>query len=114
MLNQLEKWSLIEESVMKRKSRASWIKLWDSNTKYFSVIVKEKTQKKQFRELTSLDGQTLTDPEEIKQEIINFYKSLMGRAAQSLPAINREFMKQGPTLHNETLIVCRCYRPGNY
>lgn len=44
---------------MKQKSKARWIKLGDSNTKYFSVVLKERTQKKQLRELTSLDEQIL-------------------------------------------------------
>lgn len=78
---------------MKQKSSTKWIKLGDSNTKYFSAIVKERTQKKQIKEITSLDGQTLNDPDEIKHEIIEFCKSLMGTAAQTLPAINREIMK---------------------
>lgn len=92
---------------MKQKSRVRWIKLGDLNTNLFFAIVKERTQKKQLRELTSLDGQVLKDPEEIKQEIINFYKSLMGAAAQFLPAINRESMKQGHTLtQQQKLQLC--------
>ncbi|KAH0724740.1 hypothetical protein KY284_000605 [Solanum tuberosum] len=43
-LQQLEKWSLMEESILKQKSRDKWIKLGDSNTKYFSAVVKEKRQ----------------------------------------------------------------------
>ncbi|XP_059310773.1 uncharacterized protein LOC132062160 [Lycium ferocissimum] len=33
LLQELEKWSLIEESIMRQKSRARWIKLGDANTK---------------------------------------------------------------------------------
>nr|XP_016443798.1 PREDICTED: uncharacterized protein LOC107769130 [Nicotiana tabacum] len=104
VLHQLEKWPLIEESVLKKMSRAKWIKLGDSNTKYFSAILKERNQKKQIKELISLDGQNLNDVEKIKYEIMKFYKSLMGSAAQTLPAINREIMKQGPTLSQQQRI----------
>ncbi|KAK4734020.1 hypothetical protein R3W88_008281 [Solanum pinnatisectum] len=38
ILLNLEKWDLIEESVMKQKARVDWIKLGDSNTKYFSSV----------------------------------------------------------------------------
>ncbi|XP_019233099.1 PREDICTED: uncharacterized protein LOC109213721 [Nicotiana attenuata] len=39
-LHNLEKWSMIEEQAMQQKSQAHWIRLGDSNTKYFTVIVK--------------------------------------------------------------------------
>lgn len=41
-LQQLEKWYMIEESALQQKYRASWIKLGDSNNKYFSTVMKEK------------------------------------------------------------------------
>ncbi|XP_019224481.1 PREDICTED: uncharacterized protein LOC109206146 [Nicotiana attenuata] len=100
-LHQMEKWSLIQESVLKQKSRARWIKLGDSNSKYFSAMLKERNQRKQIKELTALDGQKLNDADKIKHEIIEFYKSLMGTAATNLPSINREIMKQGPVLSQQ-------------
>nr|XP_016445978.1 PREDICTED: uncharacterized protein LOC107771163 [Nicotiana tabacum] len=101
VLHQLEKWSLIKESVLKQKSRARWIKLGDSNSKYFSAMLKKRNQRKQIKELTSLDGKKLNDADKIKHEIIEFYKSLMGTAAPNLPAINRKIMKQGLMLSQQ-------------
>lgn len=63
----LEKWSLIEESAMQPKARATWIKLGDANTKYLSAVVKERQNKKQILELVSLTGKSLSDPEDIKK-----------------------------------------------
>ncbi|KAM3285583.1 hypothetical protein P3S67_024382 [Capsicum chacoense] len=74
---------------MKQKSRAQWIKLGDANTKYFSAVVKERMQRKTISKLTSLDGKTLTELKDIKEEIISFYKWLMG-SATSLKAMRDE------------------------
>ncbi|XP_059298114.1 uncharacterized protein LOC132050769 [Lycium ferocissimum] len=77
-MQELEKWSLIEESIMRQKSRARWIKLGDANTKYFSAVLKERTQRKQISELTSITGVRLVEQEAIKNEITGFYRNLMG------------------------------------
>lgn len=84
-MEQLEKWSLIEESVMQQKFRAIWIKLGDSNTKYFTIVMKEKQQQKRILEVISLSGMKLHDLKAITEEFAAFYKSLMGLAATSLP-----------------------------
>ncbi|XP_075080308.1 uncharacterized protein LOC142165830 [Nicotiana tabacum] len=97
-LQNLEKWSLFEENIMKKKSRVKWIQLGDSNTKYFSVVVKERSQKKLIKEITSLEGMTLTEPNDIQEEIVNFYKSLIGSSTEKLPAINIVNMKAVLTL----------------
>lgn len=45
-LIKLEKWSMIEENTLRQKSRTKWIQLGDSNTKYFHIVMKERTQQK--------------------------------------------------------------------
>ncbi|XP_075074856.1 uncharacterized protein LOC142162405 [Nicotiana tabacum] len=94
----LEKWSLIEESVLQHKARAKWIQLGDSNTKYFTAVMKERSQRKQITEITNGLGDRVTDPAAIKREILGFYKALMGSTAKSLPAINKLYMYNGPIL----------------
>ncbi|PHT36475.1 Vacuolar protein-sorting-associated protein 37 -like protein 2 [Capsicum baccatum] len=66
-LQNLEKWSLIEESVIRQKSRSIWLKLGNSNTKHFNVVIKERTQQKQITQLKALSGQMLSGSEEIKR-----------------------------------------------
>ncbi|KAK6788591.1 hypothetical protein RDI58_012389 [Solanum bulbocastanum] len=63
-------------------------KLGDANYKYFSAIIKERTQRKPIRDITSLDGQMLYEPQEIQNEFVLFYKSLMGTSSLKLPAID--------------------------
>ncbi|XP_019227130.1 PREDICTED: uncharacterized protein LOC109208467 [Nicotiana attenuata] len=89
------------------KARAKWIQLGDSNTKYFTVVMKERSQRKQIREITNGLGDRVTDPANIKREILGFYKALMGSAAKSRPAINRLYMANGPTLsQQERMDLC--------
>ena len=61
----LEKWSMIEESALRQKARAKWIQLGDANNKYFSSVIKERTQKKHIRNILSIDGRMLYEPQEI-------------------------------------------------
>ena len=98
LLINLEKWSLIEENALRQKSRIKWIQLGDANNKYFSAVIKERTQKKQVRSIMTLSGQMIYDPQEIQEEFVIFYKSLMGTSAGKLPTVNVKVMKRGPAL----------------
>ncbi|KAH0701824.1 hypothetical protein KY285_016102 [Solanum tuberosum] len=53
------------------------------------------------RELTSLRGTKLNTPEAIKKEVVEFYKALMGSSTTSLPVVDRNTMKKGPTITYE-------------
>ena len=96
----LEKWSMIEESALRQKARAKWIQLGDANKKYFSSVMKERTQTKHIRNILCIDGRMLYEPQEIQEKFVLFYKSLMGTSAGKLPAINAQVMKRGHVLSN--------------
>ncbi|XP_019234473.1 PREDICTED: uncharacterized protein LOC109214949 [Nicotiana attenuata] len=100
-LENLEKWSLIEESILQQKARATWLRLGDANSKYFSAVVKEKRQRKVITELQDSFGNKITDQQQIQAEIISFYKALMGSTIGNLPAVNKQTMKNGPVLNHE-------------
>lgn len=87
---------MIEESALQQKARTCWIKLGDSNNKYFSAVMKEKQLTKQIVEINTLLGMKLVNMGDIKNEILDFYKSLMGPASAQLPAVNRIVIKSGP------------------
>lgn len=104
IMQYLEKWSMIEESIMKQKFRVQRIHPGDSNTKYFTVVMKDKIQRKQINEFTFLGGVVLTDTKEIQEEIISFYKGLMGTNSQNLPSVNKLVMQKGTSLSQEQRI----------
>ncbi|XP_070013417.1 uncharacterized protein [Nicotiana sylvestris] len=69
--------------------------------------MKERSQRKHILEIYSDDGIKLATSNSIKKEIVKFYKSMIGTAAASLPAINKETMKNGPKLtHEQQLSLC--------
>lgn len=78
---------MLEEGALRQKAREKWIKLGDSNTRYFTTVIKKRNHRKRIQELHSLAGCRLTEPEAIKVKIADFYKSLMGTVDHSLPAI---------------------------
>ncbi|KAH0642122.1 hypothetical protein KY285_032987 [Solanum tuberosum] len=103
----IEKWSLVEKSALRQKFRAKWIKLGDRN-KYFTSMIKERTNKKLMLELTSLSGTKLNTPEAIKGEVVQFYKALMGSSTMLLPAVDKNTMKKGPTItYEQGVELCR-------
>nr|XP_009764583.1 PREDICTED: uncharacterized protein LOC104216263 [Nicotiana sylvestris]XP_016494182.1 PREDICTED: uncharacterized protein LOC107813421 [Nicotiana tabacum] len=107
-LQKLEKWSMIEESIMKQKARAKWIQLGDANIKYFAAVMKERKHGNQIKELTTMDGKKINKPAKVKEKIIRFYKSLMGTTAKRLTTINRTVMNKGPMLTQEQrLTLCK-------
>nr|XP_033517244.1 uncharacterized protein LOC104116348 [Nicotiana tomentosiformis] len=103
-LHKLETWSLVEEGILEQKARETWIKLGDSNNKFFSTVIKERQQKKHITEIQALSGFTITEPTTIREEIVQFYKSLMGSRANKLHAVNMMVMKNGPTLTQQQQI----------
>lgn len=59
---QLSKWSMIEKSIYKQKFRVQWLKLRDSNTKYFFAhIMKGRRAQNDITMLTQEHGTLLMD-----------------------------------------------------
>nr|XP_016472175.1 PREDICTED: uncharacterized protein LOC107794213 [Nicotiana tabacum] len=63
----LEKWSLIEESIYRQKSRIQWLKLGDSNSAYFYASMKGRRAQNYIKQLTSTTWRLLLKPEEIQE-----------------------------------------------
>ncbi|XP_055825978.1 uncharacterized protein LOC129894345 [Solanum dulcamara] len=104
----IEKWNLVEESALRQKSRAKWIKLGDNNNKYFSAMIKERTNQKMMLELTSLNGISLKTSAVIKEEVTQFYKALMGSSSTELQAVDKKTMRREATLtYEQEAELCR-------
>lgn len=63
---QLEKWSRIEESIMKQKSRIKWLQLGDANTAYFFASMKSRCSQNKIRRLIKSDGNSVHTKKDIE------------------------------------------------
>ncbi|XP_019237994.1 PREDICTED: uncharacterized protein LOC109218120 [Nicotiana attenuata] len=94
----LEKWGMIKEGIMRQKSRTKWLKLGDSNSAYFYTCMKNKTSMNNIKALVNQDGKLLQNDQEVKEEVVGFYKKLLGNAAEQMPMINPTIMINGTIL----------------
>ncbi|XP_019236893.1 PREDICTED: uncharacterized protein LOC109217117 [Nicotiana attenuata] len=85
---ELEKWSLVEESILKQKSRNKWLELGDENNSYFSASLRNRQAQNRITSLIDSKGDIIQQPEDIAAEVTSFYKILLGSAAAQLPAID--------------------------
>lgn len=75
----LEKHSLIEESVIKHNSRIQWVKLGDSNNRFFFVSMKNRVAHIHIiRSLVNEQGALTHTEKPITEEILSYYKQLLG------------------------------------
>ena len=65
-----------EEEEARLKSRCLWLKAGDQNTKFFHNQCKERNRKNTIKEITSKEGVQISDMEEIKTEIKNYFEDL--------------------------------------
>lgn len=100
-MNELEKWSTLEEKVWHQKSRVTWIQLGESNTRFFHAHVKQRRSQNSIKLLFQHYGTKLKLQDQIKKEIIMFYQPLMGSDADSLPMVDRDIIHRGPVLGHD-------------
>lgn len=97
-LAEVEKWSNIEEQVLKQMSRADWITCGDSNSKYFHAQWKMRTSRNAITTIYREDGTKVTDPIQLENEFISFFTKLMGERGSIHRCPNTEVIQQGPCL----------------
>lgn len=96
--NELEKWDNIEESIAKQKLRVQWLQIGDSNIAYFYASIKIRLAQKNIHSLQNSRGDM---KEGIYEELVGFYKSLLGCVAEYLAAVSMEVTKEGPYLNRD-------------
>ncbi|XP_010684030.1 uncharacterized protein LOC104898633 [Beta vulgaris subsp. vulgaris] len=97
-LAELRHWSKIEDAILRQKSRINWLKQGDVSTKFFFTATKARHAKNRIQLLIDDSGNTITDTQEIREEILKFYKVLLGTKATTLPGIDLNVVRKGKVL----------------
>ncbi|KAL2924549.1 hypothetical protein RDABS01_023077 [Bienertia sinuspersici] len=92
----LKKWLSIEESALRQKARIQWLKLGDSNERFFYSAVKARQDFNSVRALYSEQGQKLVDMQDIRGEFVKFYSNLLGSRSTELESIDLPTVRNGP------------------
>uniref|UniRef100_A0A2N9IC54 Reverse transcriptase domain-containing protein n=1 Tax=Fagus sylvatica TaxID=28930 RepID=A0A2N9IC54_FAGSY len=83
----LEKTLLMEEICWRQKSHSLWLKERDKNTKFFHRIANSHQRKNAIGQL-EVDGVIVTDTEEIKDRLVDFYKNLFTEIRVRRPTLD--------------------------
>jgi hypothetical protein len=71
----------LERTMARLRSRLNWLKEGDANTSHFHHHVRYK-KRKNFIAKVKADGRIITDQEEKKEAVWNFYNGLLGTVGQ--------------------------------
>ena len=98
---------MLLEKIWQQKSRVDWIKLGDSNTKFFHSYAKARQNVNAIKLLVRSDGSRCSNQMQIKEEVRSFYQGLMGSAAEAIPMVDKSLIARGPTLcHHQQIQLC--------
>lgn len=75
-LKKLRHWLHVEELVLRQKPIVKWVKLGDSNTRFFQHVVREKTGRGRIDALMNSQCNLITKAQEAERLILYFYQQL--------------------------------------
>ncbi|KAG5572395.1 hypothetical protein H5410_062161 [Solanum commersonii] len=88
LLQDIEKWSKVEEQVLRHKARALWVESGDGNSKYFHAQWKMSRSQNTITSIYTESNIKLTDPRAIENVFISVFSGLMGDYADELPCVD--------------------------
>ncbi|XP_011081385.1 uncharacterized protein LOC105164430 [Sesamum indicum] len=97
----------VERHFFYQKAKIHYLKEGNRNTKFFHDMVKRNVARNSIGTVTRVDGTVITAVEDIAQEFVDYYISLLGTEAHTLPVDDGVF-EWGPILSPEhTADLCR-------
>nr|XP_016444822.1 PREDICTED: uncharacterized protein LOC107770069 [Nicotiana tabacum] len=90
--------SYLVEMFLQQKSKATWLRLGDYNTKYFFTVIKHRKLQHAITQLHDNQNVLQTDPIAIANIFVNYYENLWETREVSRCKANERILKNGPTL----------------
>ncbi|GAB2291668.1 hypothetical protein Dimus_038167 [Dionaea muscipula] len=89
-----------EDNMVQQQCKDDWFKLYDRNTKYFYSILRSRAHRNYIPRLMRDDGTWAVTKEEIGDEVIHFYKGLLGTRIDSWGRFDDDSFGAGPVLND--------------
>ena len=90
-----------QESIYWKKSRVDWLQLGDFNSHFFFAAMKQRQSRNRITSIFSEDGREHVYPEAIMQEVVQWYKGLLGTAARHLVQVDLLTIRAGSHLSTQ-------------
>lgn len=68
---------VIEEQFYHQISRVTWLRLGDQNTTFYHNFARNRISHNVIRQLETLSGTVLTDPNDIKREAVEYFQEFL-------------------------------------
>ncbi|XP_058784375.1 uncharacterized protein LOC131659164 [Vicia villosa] len=88
-------WNELEESMMRQRTKIDWLRMQDGNNAYFFATLKTKSQHRNLNVLHQNDGTVLNAKDEIHQEVLKYYRSIMGTKVPTLKHVDIDILRKG-------------------
>ncbi|KAH1202514.1 hypothetical protein GmHk_17G048965 [Glycine max] len=96
-------WNEMEGNMLRQRAKVDWLRMGDENNAFFHSIIKAKHQNRSMSILQKGDGTILTEQSDIHNEVMEFYRKLMGSTASNLRHIDIQAMRDGKGWKREIL-----------
>lgn len=83
---------------MRQQSRVVWIQHRDRNSKYFYADLKSRQARNKIKSNGNEQGRKVAEPHLVQEEFLAFLKILLGQAAETLPSIDINIVRDEPYL----------------
>ncbi|KAH0686378.1 hypothetical protein KY285_016933 [Solanum tuberosum] len=89
------------EIFLQQRSKATWIRLGDDNTRYFYSVIKHRKLKHATTQLRDKSGNWQTDPAVIATLFVEYYEEILGNETVNRRPATGELIRKGMVLAKE-------------